>query len=93
MGEVAITVAKWAMKLAFWMACVLSLLVVIGIAGQYIIMGMNMSVIGDVFAVIQIWCPFNISLLIVWMVALSTAYIGYRLALMAYNLINAYIGK
>jgi len=93
MGEVVITVAKWALKIAFFSAVILALIVIFGLITSYMVVGFNQSVLGDIFGIIQIWLPFNLNILLIWLALSATAYFAYRLATMAYNLLNSWIGK
>lgn len=93
MGEVAVAVAKWALKLTFWMGCVISIIVMLTVMAQYLIFGFNFPIIGDLMGIIQIWCPFNIGVMFTWLTVMGTSFITYRLALMAYSLMNSYIGR
>lgn len=93
MGEVALAVARWTIKASFFTAVVLAVIVISGIMIAYLVIGFNTSVLADIFALIQIWLPFNLNILLVWLGVIATAYFAYRLSLMAYNMVNAYIGK
>ena len=93
MGDVAIQVAKWALRVTFFIAVILSIIVLVGVITSYMVIGFNTSVLGEIFAVIQIWLPFNLNILLIWLAVTATAYIAYRLAMMSYNLLNSFLGK
>lgn len=93
MGEVVVSVAKWALKITFFSALILAIIVVIGLITSYLVLGFNTSVLSDIFGVIQIWLPFNLNVLLLWLAVSATAYFGYRIALMSYNMLNSFIGK
>ena len=88
-----VTILKWVLSLAFVMALVLATLVLLGIVISYMVIGFSTTILGEIFALIQIWLPFNLNLLLIWLTIAGTAYIAYRLSLMSYSLINSYLGK
>jgi len=51
---------------------------------------LNASVLGDIVAIIQIWTPFNIGVILNWLIAVSGLYLTYRMALLTLELINKY---
>lgn len=93
MGEVAVTIAKWALKISFFSAIAISLMILLGVVTSYIIVGFNGSVLNDIFATIQIWLPFNLNVVLLWLSVAATAYLTFRLSLMIFNIIDAYIGR
>lgn len=93
MGEVVLQVARWTAKLAFWLSVVGSVLIIFGVIFNYMIVGFNMSVLGDIFAMIQIWLPFNLNILLGWLTLAATGYIAYRFAILAYNMIDSFLGR
>lgn len=93
MGEVVIAVAKWTFKATFFLTLVVALMVVFGIMSSYLVVAYNTSVLNDLFGLIQIWLPFNLNVLLIWIVLSSSAYIAYRIAHMMYEIVSNYIGK
>lgn len=91
MGEVAVTVAKWALKITFFASIAISLMIIIGLLTTYLVVGFNMSILSDIFALVQIWLPFNLNVLLLWIAVAATTFLTYRVSLMAYNLINSYL--
>lgn len=93
MGEIAITIIKWTFRGAFIIAVAIAIASLLSIIGNYLIIGFNTSVLADIFALIQIWLPFNLNILLIWVAVASTAYLTYRLAIIANVLLNSFIGK
>lgn len=91
MGEVIIRVAIWSIKASFFTALVLSFLAMLAIITSYLIVGFNLGVISDIYAIIQLWLPFNLNIIFVWITIAATAYFSYRLAFTANQLLNNYI--
>ena len=80
MGEVAVNIIKWAVKIGFWSATIFAFVTLI----TFIISGfnvvLNQSVIGELIGIMQIWLPFNFGTVITWLLTASIMYLTYRLA-------------
>lgn len=92
MGEIAINIAKWALKISFFSALAIAFSILLGVMTSYLVVGFNTSILSDIFAVIQIWLPFNLNILLIWMSLAATTYLTFRLSLMIFNLIDQYLG-
>lgn len=93
MGETAVAIAKWALKISFFSSLVIALSILIGTVTSYLIVAFNGSVLNDIFALVQVWLPFNLNVLLIWIGISATAYLTFRLSLMVFNIIDAYIGR
>jgi len=93
MGEVAIQIAKWTFRSAFIIGVLLSVIALVSIISTYIIAGYNTSVLSDIFALVQVWLPFNLNIILIWLTVSATAYIAYKTAILSYVLLNTFIGK
>jgi len=93
MGDIPITLLKWTFRTAFIVGVVLAVISLISIITNYMIIGFNQSVLADIFAVIQIWLPFNLNIVLLWLTIAASAYIAYRFAIMSYTLLNTLVGK
>jgi len=93
MGEVLLNLLRWTAKLSFIIGLILATLVLLGVITTYMVVGFNTSVLNDIFGVLQIWLPFNLNILLIWITVATTAYLAWRLSLMAYNILDAYLGR
>ena len=50
----------------------------------------NASVLGDLIAILQLWSPFNVGIIITWLITVAGLYLTYRLALLSLELLNKY---
>lgn len=93
MGELIVNIIKWTIRIALVITIITAVLVLM----TYIITLLNITtsntVISDIHAIIQIWLPFNLSVVLTWAVTAGTAYITYRLAIYTMTVINLFIGK
>lgn len=93
MGEIAINLLKWTFRIAFIGAVVLAIIAILSIITNYLIIGFNQSVLADIFSLIQIWLPFNLNIVLLWITIAGTAYLAYKTAIMSYVLLNTFLGK
>jgi len=89
MGEVAVTVIKWSLRLVFMMAVLVAFVGVI-MFGMTMVLNAQIGggVIGDLMALIQMWLPFNLDVLITWLMLGTVLMFTFRLAEQGYNLLN-----
>lgn len=92
MGEIVIQVLKWTFRVTFILAGIFAFVVVLNLATSMIFVSLNQNALSDVFAMIQIWLPFNLNVVLVWLIAASTAYITYKLSIMAITWLNRLLG-
>lgn len=93
MGEVVITVAKWILKFAYFTAVLLAFMVLISLITTWLVVGFNMGVLSDIFGLVQLWLPFNLNILLAWIGVAVSAYVTYRVLVMSFNMLNAWLGK
>lgn len=93
MGEIIVAVLKWTFRATFVMAVVITVGALLSIVLSYMIIGFNMSVLADIFAIIQIWLPFNLNIVLLWLATASTAYLAFRIGMVSFVLFNTFIGK
>lgn len=93
MGEIAVLLLKWTFRLAFLIALALGLTAMIALIVNYMVVGYNQSVLGDIFSLIQIWLPFNLNIVLLWLTLAASAFVIYKLASLSYVLLNTFIGK
>lgn len=91
MGEIAVTVAKWALKISFFSSIAIALMILFGVLTSYLVAGFSLPVLTDVFAFVQVWLPFNLNVILIWLGLAATAYLIFRLSLMTFNIIDAYL--
>lgn len=50
----------------------------------------NTGVLNDIFALVQLWLPFNLNVILVWISTSIVLYLTYAISLMMLNLINTW---
>jgi len=93
MGEIVVAILKWTFRIAFIIAVAIGLSVLISVIINYLIIGYNQSVVADIFAIIQIWLPFNLNIVLLWVTVSASAFIVYKLSALSYVLLNTFVGK
>lgn len=92
MGDIVINLLKWTMRITFVIAGIFAFIVVLNLAVSMIFVTLNQNVLSDLLAMVQIWLPFNLNVVFVWLIAASTAFIAYKLSVMAISWINRLLG-
>lgn len=93
MGQAAISVFSWTVKIGFLMAMVTAYIALLNIVILLLDVGINPTVLGDLTALIQMWLPFNLNAIFWWFTTIINAYIVYRLTMAAYAYINSFLGN
>lgn len=76
-------------KIAVYMVSIVALIVLLTIISSALMIGLNFGIINDLVALVQMWLPFNLGVIILWIVSVSVAYITYRLSLIAIAYLSA----
>lgn len=88
MGEIGVAAFKWGMKFTYALSTVVLLVVFIAIAVSAIGVALNGSMVLDLLYFIQMWLPFNLNPLFVWLFTSVTAYFAFRLSIVGFNILN-----
>lgn len=92
MPELIIPIIKLAAKASFLLAIIITFVaLMISILGGVSVV-VNATLIGEVLAFIQMWLPFNLSVLMLWLVTITSLLVAYKLAYFAYGLISDFVG-
>lgn len=91
MGEIIVTVLKFVARFVFVFAAVVAFITLLTVSTSFVFASINQGAFGDVFAIVSMWTPFNLTVLMAWAVTASTAYIGYRLSLTAMIWANRFL--
>lgn len=79
MGEIAISVLFLLIKFSTFASVAISFVVLFGFITSAIVVGFNNSVLADLMAIVQLWLPFDLNVMIVWLLTVAGLYIAYRL--------------
>lgn len=88
MGEIGVSAFKWSIKLTYALASVVFLIVFIALAVSAIGVALNGSMVLDLMYFIQMWLPFNLNPLFVWLFTSVTAFFSFRLSMIGFNILN-----
>lgn len=92
MGEIALFLMKMTIRLGIIMAAVFAFIVIFNIAYTAVFVALNLEIIADLGAMIQIWLPFDLDVIFAWLLTVATSFLIYRFALKAHAFLNAFIG-
>jgi len=93
MGEVAVAVVKWLVRLSIIVSLILAFIVFYNFIHSMIGVTLDDSIIGDLLALVQMWLPFNLSIIFAWLLTASVLYLSYRAILFAAGFINKFVGE
>ena len=84
---------KWTIRLSIVIAAIIVFIALMsfGISFQSAIL--NQNILSDLLALIQVWLPFDLNVVLLWMTTVITLYILYMLARAAVIWLNRVIGN
>lgn len=89
MEQAAITLFKVGLKISVVLTAVIAFVGILSLTGRMIFTNVNGNVLNDGLAIIQIWLPFDLSVVMLWATIAGASYFSYRLTMIAFNLINS----
>lgn len=93
MGEVAVSIFKSIVKVGALVAVISGLIVMLTVIVSGINVLLNKTVIMDLLSMVQVWAPFNLDPIILWLGTSVSLFMVYRMSLTAYAMINSVMGK
>lgn len=91
--EIIVFLAKIIFRFGFVLAGIVGFVVFVGVIASFIYVSINYTVLADIFALVQMWLPFNLGVILAWLGIASTAYLGYRFALVALAFVDKLIPR
>lgn len=91
MFEGPIIILRWMVKAGVWMAMAAAMLIFISTVVGKIAQPISNSLLTDIFAMVQVWAPFNIGPIVAWLLTAISFYITYKLAAIIYDSINNFL--
>lgn len=91
MVEIIIKSITWTVLIGFFAGMALSLIALVLFAFGLLSVALNGSILADIFNVIQIWLPFNLDELLVWVFTASGLYLSYKLAQLLFGYAKRFV--
>lgn len=85
MAEIILKIIKWSAVVAFFAGSVLSFVSLLIYMIGLLTTALNASIIGDILALVQMWLPFNLMVLIGWTMTATALYLTYKISLFVFN--------
>lgn len=92
MGDFVVSIIKWVVRIGFVGAMIMTFTLFLNLIISLFAVTLNFGVLSDIMALVQLWLPFNLSVVIVWITTATFAYLTYRLAVFAYSFLNSLVG-
>ena len=91
MGEIIMKIVKWTALITIIssMLFTFSALMFFILSGLVIVL--SASVISDIFAIIQIWLPFNLVPVMLWLFTIASLYLTYKVARFAFDYVRQFL--
>jgi len=91
MGEIALAVFKWFLKSSLIFAIFGAVLALVAFVQFLIAVGLQDSVLSDIFLFVQMWAPFNLNVVTIWIFTTAGLYLAFRIALLSFLLFQLWI--
>lgn len=90
--QVLFALSKIMLRASLFLAAITAFIVVLNLAISGFGIALNQSVLNDLFAMIQMWLPFNLNSLLIWITTSVIAYLTYRIVLAGVIWIHRVLG-
>lgn len=84
-------IVRQTVKIGFVLSMIFAFVIVLNIIISTLAVGVNHGVLADIFAMIQMWLPFNLNVVLLWLLTAATLYIGYRLTVVAIHFLDVVV--
>lgn len=91
MGEIIKWIVIVSVRVGFWASIVFTFLPLLTIIVSSILISINGTVLADLYYMIQMYLPFNFNVILLWALALATAFGLWWIAQKLYALLNQLI--
>lgn len=78
-----IEIFKIGTKATFVIASIFAFLAMLGLIMSAMNVSTNGGVLADIYAIVAMWLPFNLNVVILWLVTAALVYLTYRLTVVA----------
>jgi len=91
MGNIPVIIARWGIRIGFISAAVIAFTVFLNYIFQLLLVTLNGNVLTDIFAMIQVWLPFDLNVILLWFTTAVVLYVGYLLTIQAFKFLDMLI--
>lgn len=87
-ADVLFRILNITIKVGFWASTIVVFVILLTLILSGVVISLNNSIVIDLFYITQLWLPFNLNVIFVWISTLVVAYFAYRVALWAFVFIG-----
>lgn len=91
MGEVSVTLFKSLVKVSAIFSVIVGFVTLFALVISGIMVALNYGVIEDLLSLVQMWAPFNLDPILLWLGTAVTFYMTYRVAMNSYIMIKSVV--
>lgn len=84
-------IVRQTVKIGFVLSMIFAFVMILNMIISALAIGLNHNALADIFAIIQMWLPFNLNVVLLWLITASTLYIGYRLTVVALHYLDTMV--
>lgn len=93
MGSFIVAVIKWTVRLLVATVALTTLVSLLGFIYAMVFTQLNNNMLSDLVMFVQMWLPFNISVIFLWFTTVGLLYVFYRISIWAIQFINSILGN
>jgi len=93
MGETAVTVLKFSIRISFFAVLAIALVTFFNLFLGMLVFANSSGVLTEILAIVQMWLPFDLNVVLVWFTTVFFALVAYKLAQTVLNMINQLVGE
>lgn len=90
MGELASTLMKLIFRLGIILAGITAFVFILNFLYSALRVALDGNILSDMYGIINIWMPFNLSSLLAWLMTGASLYMAYRLTVIAVNYMSRF---
>lgn len=91
MLQFAQTIIKWAIRISFLFTLIIAFIALLNVVVSVVKVGINGSIFGDLIALVQIWAPFNFTMMFNWLTATASIILFFYVSSWAYKTISDFV--
>lgn len=92
MGDLVTSIIKWTVRILVGIVALTALVSLLGFIYSMVFIQLNNNFLTDLVILLQVWLPFNLSVVFLWFTTVGLLYVFYRLTIWCIQFINSIVG-
>lgn len=77
----------------FWLGLAVTFLSLLTYVVSLVVVAFNIDALLDIGTMVQMWLPFNLNVILTWVVVMTSTYGAYKLSLFAYKHVSSFFNR